>query len=122
MNDAGAAPSASADVETLRAGAKIIDSIRAWFRARSVLEVHTPTITPAGVTDLHIESMALADGRYLRTSPEYAHKRLLAAGAGDIYELGPVFRAENSYTHRHMTEFTGLGASMAAASVGAIPG
>ena len=101
MNDAGAAPSASADVETLRAGAKIIDSIRAWFRARSVLEVHTPTITPAGVTDLHIESMALADGRYLRTSPEYAHKRLLAAGAGDIYELGPVFRAgEKGRFHR----------------------
>lgn len=101
MSEPGEAHSALTNVETLRARAGIIDRIRAWFGARGVLEVQTPTITAAGVTDLHIESMALADGRYLRTSPEYAHKRLLAAGAGDIYELGPVFRAgENGRFHR----------------------
>lgn len=101
MIESAGPPSASVDLETLRARAGIIDRIRAWFGARGVLEVHTPAITAAGVTDLHIESMALADGRYLRTSPEYAHKRLLAAGAGDIYELGPVYRAgENGRFHR----------------------
>jgi len=91
----------TANVETLHARARIVDNIRAFFSARGVLEVHTPTITEAGITDLHIESMALADGRYLRTSPEYSHKRLLSAGAGDIYELGPVYRAgENGRFHR----------------------
>lgn len=93
--------SSIADVATLRARAAIIDRIRGFFRARDVLEVHTPTITGAGITDLHIESMRLTDGRYLRTSPEYAHKRLLSAGVGDIYELGPVYRAgEHGRFHR----------------------
>lgn len=89
------------NVQTLRERAGIVDRIRGFFAARDVIEVQTPTITDAGVTDLHIESVALADGRFLRTSPEYAHKRLLSAGAGDIYELGPVFRAgENGRLHR----------------------
>lgn len=91
----------TASLATLRARARIIDGIRGFFSERDALEVQTPTITPAGVTDLHIESVALADGRYLRTSPEYAHKRLLSAGSGDIYELGPVFRAgERGRCHR----------------------
>lgn len=101
MNESCVPDSAIATPDMLRARAGIVDAIRGFFSARDVLEVLTPTITGAGVTDLHIESMALADGRYLRTSPEYAHKRLLAAGAGDIYELGPVFRAgENGRFHR----------------------
>jgi len=101
MSEVAARGAAAADVETLRTRARIIDAIRAFFRERDVMEVHTPTITEAGVTDLHIESMALRDGRYLRTSPEYAHKQLLSARAGDIYELGPVYRAgENGRFHR----------------------
>jgi len=92
---------ATANVETLHARARIIDRIRGFFSERDALEVHTPAITAAGITDLHVESMRLADGRYLRTSPEYAHKRLLAAGSGDIYELGPVYRAgERGRCHR----------------------
>ena len=101
MSEPAAQDSSIADVATLRARAGIIDRIRSFFRARDVLEVHTPTITGAGITDLHIDSMRLIDGRYLRTSPEYAHKRLLSAGVGDIYELGPVYRAgENGRFHR----------------------
>lgn len=90
--------------ERLRARAEIIGRIRDFFAARGVLEVHTPLITESGVTDLHIESLALSDGRFLRTSPEYAHKRLLAAGSGDVYELGPVFRA-GEHGRRHREEF-----------------
>lgn len=76
-------------------------AVREFFAARGVREVHTPLITESGVTDVHIESVALADGRFLRTSPEFAHKRLLAAGAGDLYEFGPVFRAgERGRMHR----------------------
>jgi len=93
--------SVNADIEMLSVRARIIDRIRAFFSARQVMEVHTPMITAAGITDLHVESLVLGDGRYLRTSPEYSHKRLLSAGAGDIYELGPVFRAgENGRFHR----------------------
>ncbi|HKL52262.1 MAG TPA: EF-P lysine aminoacylase EpmA [Wenzhouxiangellaceae bacterium] len=91
--------------ERLRARAGIIGRIRGFFVARGVLEVHTPVITDSGVTDLHIESLALADGRFLRTSPEYAHKRLLAAGSGDLFELGPVFRAAE-HGRQHREEFT----------------
>ena len=87
--------------EIARARAHMVDGIRRFFARRGVLEVVTPTITAAGVTDTHVESVALADGRFLRTSPEYAHKRLLAAGLGDLYELGPVFRAgEHGRLHR----------------------
>lgn len=99
--------------ECIRARARIVGRIRQFFARRDVTEVQTPVISDSGVTDLHIESVALADGRYLRTSPEYVHKRLLAAGAGDLYELGPVFRSgERGRLHREeflMLEWYRLG-------------
>lgn len=94
-----------ATIEALRMRAALLARIRAFMDERDVLEVSTPLITAAGITDLHIESLALADGRFLRTSPEYQHKRLLAAGFPDLYELGPVFRAEE-HGRYHRTEFT----------------
>ena len=87
-----------------RRSAQCVDRIRQFFAQRGVLEVMTPLVTGAGVTDVHIESLRLADGRFLRTSPEYVHKRLLAAGVGDLYELGPVFRA-GEHGRRHREEF-----------------
>jgi len=90
--------------EKAQARARFIGHIRRFFAQRDVVEVTTPVITDAGVTDLHIESVQLADGRFLRTSPEYAHKRLLSAGVGDLYELGPVFRA-GEHGRRHREEF-----------------
>lgn len=94
-----------ASIDSLKKRAALLARIRAFFAERNVLEVNTPLITAAGITDLHIESLALADGRFLRTSPEYQHKRLLAAGFPDLYELGPVFRAEE-HGRYHRTEFT----------------
>jgi len=92
-------------VATAKRRARAIAAIRRFFEPRGVTEVDTPVITESGVTDVHIESLGLADGRYLRTSPEYAHKRLLAAGVGDLFEIGPVFRAgEKGRFHR--VEFT----------------
>lgn len=90
--------------DTLYTRARVVAEIRRFFEQRGVTEVHTPLITDCGVTDLHVESLGLADGRFLRTSPEYAHKRLLAAGLGDLYELGPVFRA-GEHGHLHREEF-----------------
>ena len=66
-----------------------------------VLEVETPILSAAGNTDPNIESFttrftghvdAGQPQRWLRTSPEFPLKRMLAAGIGDCYELGRVFR------------------------------
>lgn len=91
--------------QAIRARAQLLACIRAFFAERDVLEVQTPLLTRYGITDPHIDSLALTDGHYLRTSPEYAHKRLLAAGFGDVYELGPVFRA-GEHGRRHRPQFT----------------
>ncbi|KIJ51289.1 hypothetical protein M422DRAFT_158559 [Sphaerobolus stellatus SS14] len=50
---------------------------------------------------------------YLAQSPQLAKQMCIAADMERVYEIGPVFRAENSNTHRHLTEFTGLDLEMA---------
>lgn len=90
--------------------------IRDFFHARDVLEVETPVLSQAGNTDpniasFHLEFSGRTNGaprtRWLRTSPEFALKRLLAAGIGDCYELGRVFR-DGEAGGRHNPEFTML--------------
>ncbi len=90
--------------------------IRTFFDTRHVLEVETPILSAAGNTDPNIESFltrftghvdAGAAQRWLRTSPEFPLKRLLAAGVGDCYELGRVFR-NGEAGGRHNPEFTML--------------
>lgn len=96
-------PTCDAATRGLRAG--VNRAIREFFFARGVLEVETPLVSRYGNPDPAIESLRLAGGGYLRTSPEFAHKRLLAAGAGPIYELGRVFRAGERGS-AHNPEFT----------------
>jgi lysyl-tRNA synthetase class 2 len=98
----------------LRRRAALNRLIRDFFAARGVLEVETPILSRAGNTDPAIDSFVARpagqpEGRphWLRTSPEYPLKRLLAAGLGDCYELGRVFRAGES-GGRHHPEFTML--------------
>jgi lysyl-tRNA synthetase class 2 len=100
----------------LRLRASVYGLIRAFFADRGVLEVETPILSAAGNTDPNIESFramfsghvdAGARERWLRTSPEFPLKRLLAAGAGDCYELGRVFR-NGEAGGRHNPEFTML--------------
>lgn len=86
--------------------AEMLARVRRFFAKRGVVEVQTPLLTRAGVSDVHIESVATeSPAGWLRTSPEYCHKRLLAAGFGDLYELGPVFRRGETGRH-HQPEFT----------------
>ena len=112
--DASWMPSASRDAMRLRAWLNRL--VREFFHARDVLEVETPVLSQAGNTDPNIASFSLefsgrTDGapctRWLRTSPEFALKRLLAAGIGDCYELGRVFR-NGEVGGRHNPEFTML--------------
>jgi lysyl-tRNA synthetase class 2 len=83
--------------------------IRAFFSERGVLEVQTGLLVRRAITDPNIESIAVPAGagepRHLHTSPEYAMKRLLAAGSGDIYQVCPVFRA-GERSALHAPEFT----------------
>lgn len=95
----------TASLDQVRARARLLQDIRDYFSAREVMEVETPLISGAGNTDPEIQSIRTDDGGYLRTSPEFPLKRLLAAGYGDMFELGRVFRAGES-GRSHNPEFT----------------
>ena len=106
----------TAGVGALRMRAGLYAAVRAFFAERGVLEVETPVMSAAGNTEPNIASFSSdfsgrTDGaprrRWLRTSPEYPLKRLLAAGVGDCYELGRVFR-DGEAGVRHNPEFTML--------------
>lgn len=106
----------SAPIHNLRARAKVLAQIRHFFAERNVLEVETPVLSRCAVSDPFIDSLEVSFGfqpgvederLYLQTSPEYAMKRLLAAGSGDIYSMAKVFRNGES-GRRHNPEFTML--------------
>ena len=87
----------TATLDTLRLRAQLLGRARDYFGQLGALEVETPVLMRAAVTDVHLESLEVhrSDGSrvgYLHTSPEYAMKRLLCAGAPDIYQVAHVFR------------------------------
>lgn len=89
----------------------MLERIRAFFSARDVLEVETPALSHAATTDPNLANFATpyhgpAPGTlWLHTSPEFPMKRLLAAGAGSIYQIGKVFR-DGEAGRLHNPEFT----------------
>lgn len=94
----------------LRRRAAALRAARQFFEARGVLEVETPVLVNAPVSDVNIGSVSarvpgLEAPLFLHTSPEYAMKRLLAAGSGDIYQICRVFRGGERGRH-HNPEFT----------------
>ncbi len=96
----------SASLENLKIRARILSEIRAFFAAREVLEVETPVLSRAALSDPSIESFSThGRGYHLHTSPEFPMKRLLASGCGAIYQICKVFRQEES-GRRHNPEFT----------------
>lgn len=96
----------SAPLAQLRQRALLSQQVRQFFLARDVLEVETPLLAQAPVTEPHTPAFSV-HGRYLQTSPEYAMKRLLAAGSGPIFQICKAFRDEPAGT-RHNPEFTML--------------
>ena len=89
--------------------ARVVAGVRDFFAARGVLEVETPLLGARGAMDPAIASLSTVgpDGRvrWLQTSPEYAMKRLLAAGSGPIFQIARAFRAGEEGP-RHNPEFT----------------
>ncbi len=106
----------AASVVNLRRRAQLYADIRRFFATRDVLEVETPVLSQAAVTDPFLVPMFTdyagpgdLNGKplFLQTSPEYPMKRLLAAGSGAIYQLAKVFR-NGELGDRHNPEFTML--------------
>ena len=102
------------DLHALKARAKMYGQIRQFFTERDVLEVETPLLSQAGVTDVHLASVQALRHigghkqiHYLQTSPEFAMKRLLASGSGAIYQICKVFR-DDEHGRKHNSEFTML--------------
>ena len=86
----------------------MLRAAREYFAATRALEVETPIVSAAAVTDVHLTSATAhvcGKRRFLQTSPEYAMKRLLAAGCGDIWQVSRVFR-DGEEGRWHNPEFT----------------
>ncbi len=93
----------------LRERALAFQKVRSFFLERSVLEVDTPLLSKTAPIDEHIDILAVQldtqNLGYLHSSPEYAMKRLLALGSGDIFQMSHVFR-QGELSPRHNPEFT----------------
>jgi len=97
------------------ARAAVTRAIRAWFDEQGFLEVETGILQVSPGNEIHLHApcteLRRADGsratRYLRTSPEFAAKKLLAAGEPQIFEFARVFR-DRERGDLHLPEFTML--------------
>lgn len=98
----------TARITTLQKRARMLRAARDYFAATRTLEVETPALSSAAVSDVQLASIkaeVCGQSAYLHTSPEYAMKRLLASGSGDIYQIAKVYRDGESGRY-HNPEFT----------------
>lgn len=92
-------------IPLLKSRAAHLRAVREFFAERHVLEVDCLALSAFASIDRHIDVMTVDNRYYLHTSPEYAMKKLLSLGIGDIYQLGHVFRREE-ISPLHHPEFT----------------
>ena len=88
----------------------MVNAMRKFLLDRSFIEIHTPKlIGAASESGADVFAVDYFDRKaFLAQSPQFYKQMAMAAGFERIFETGPVFRAEKSYTNRHTTEFTGF--------------
>ena len=98
-----------------RINSGVCNLFRSFLDSQRFIEIHTPKLqggaTESGSSVFQLDYF----GRpaFLAQSPQLAKQMAIASDFERVYEIGPVFRAENSNTHRHLTEYTGLDLEMA---------
>jgi len=99
----------------IKVQSRIAQLFREFLAKEGFLEIHSPkTIAAASESGSEVFEIKYYNRRaYLAQSPQFYKQMAIAAGLEKVYEVGPVFRAENSHTNRHMTEFTSLDLEMA---------
>ena len=88
----------------------LIGAMRDYLRERNFIEIHTPKlIGAASESGADVFEVKYFDRKaYLAQSPQFYKQMAMAAGLERIFEVGPVFRAEKSFTSKHTTEFSGF--------------
>ena len=109
----------TASIAVLKQRARLVSTIRQFFDEADFFEVETPLLSNDIVVDAWLEPFVAnwlpdptgwrdgGEARFLQTSPEFSMKRLMAAGAGAIYQIGKAFR-NSEFGRRHNPEFTML--------------
>ena len=94
----------------LRLQTTLTGAMREFLLSKNFVEIHTPKlIGAASESGSDVFEVKYFDGKaYLAQSPQFYKQMAMASGLERIFETGPVFRAEKSYTNKHATEFTGF--------------
>ena len=97
-----------------RIQAGVCELFRSYLTEKGFVEIHSPKMqgssTESGAAVFKVDYFRRP--AFLAQSPQLAKQMCIAADMERVFEIGPVFRAENSNTHRHLTEFTGLDLEM----------
>lgn len=97
-----------------KAQTELVAAMREFLLERNFMEIHTPKlIGAASESGSEVFELKYFDRKaYLSQSPQFYKQMAMAAGFDRIFEVGPVFRAEKSFTNKHATEFTGFDLEM----------
>ena len=104
-----------ANLSIFRIQSAVCQLFREHFVANGFTEIHTPKIiSAASEGGSNVFKVSYFKGEaFLAQSPQLYKQMAICADFGRVFEIAPVFRAENSLTHRHMTEFVGIDLEMA---------
>ena len=93
----------------------LVAGFREYFLKSDFIEIHSPKITgsPSESGASVFELKYFDEKAYLIQSPQFYKQMAITSGLERVFEIGPVFRAENSFTSKHTTEFTGVDIEMA---------
>ncbi|MBR5110639.1 MAG: aspartate--tRNA(Asn) ligase [Clostridia bacterium] len=97
-----------------KAQTELVGAMREFCLKKDFMEIHTPKlIGAASESGSDVFELKYFDRKaYLSQSPQFYKQMAMAAGFDRIFEVGPVFRAEKSFTNKHATEFTGFDVEM----------